>query len=301
MTGDLHGLPWCQRGIGLGENSIPSRLQLCDLFRIALGFGAAFQGIYLFFDLCDRFFEVECHHFRCKSPVLTGFYREGFGFVESMVDVIPLIEEPERMNTTNEMKKLGFLGCGNMGGAILEGILEHGELDRDDILVVEKSSERMAFWSERGVSVTESAEALTDVSGIMLGVKPQSFDQAAEDLGTLRRSCMVVSIMAGIDSQRISRKLGPEARVVRVMPNTPCSIGMGISAISKGAHATDSDMETTTRIMSTVGGVVEVDEESMHVVTATSGSGPPTCFSWPNPGLKRQLPMGCHETSQKCW
>jgi pyrroline-5-carboxylate reductase len=182
------------------------------------------------------------------------------------------------MNTTNEMKKLGFLGCGNMGGAILEGILEHGELDRDDILVVEKSSERMAFWSEKGVSVTESAEALKDVSGIMLGVKPQSFDQAAEDLGILRRSCMVVSIMAGIDSQRISRRLGPEARVVRVMPNTPCSIGMGISAISKGAHATDSDMETATRIMSTVGSVVEVDEESMHAVTATSGSGPAYLF-----------------------
>jgi pyrroline-5-carboxylate reductase len=192
--------------------------------------------------------------------------------------VILLIEESERMNTEHETKKLGFLGCGNMSGAILEGILAHGELDRNDILVVENSRERTAFWAEKGVSVAESAETLHGVSGIILGVKPQSFDQAAADLGVLKTSSMVLSIMAGIDSDRISASLGPKARVVRVMPNTPCAIGMGISAIARGANATDSDMALASRIMSTVGQVVEVDEASMHAVTATSGSGPAYLF-----------------------
>ncbi len=197
------------------------------------------------------------------------------------------------MNTEDDTKKLGFLGCGNMGGAILEGILEHGALSPKDILVVEKSSERRDFWKQNGLSVSDSVEALTGLPNIVLGVKPQSFDQAASDLGILESPAMVMSIMAGIDSMRISGSLGPKARVVRVMPNTPCAIGMGISAIAKGAHATDSDMKTASMIMSTVGRVVEVDETSMHAVTATSGSGPAYLFllaeSWIDASMKAGL------------
>ena len=292
MTGDLHGLPGCQRGIGLGENSIPSRLQLCDLFRIALGFGAAFQGIYLFFDLCDRFFEVECHHFRCKSPVLSGFYREGFGFVESTVDALGMIEHSESMDTLNETKKLGFLGCGNMGGAILEGILDHGEFTPDEILVVEKSRERTSYWRDKGVSVSESPKALQKASTLILGVKPQVFDQAAADLGTLKTPCMVVSIMAGIDSNRISAAFGEKARIIRTMPNTPCIIGMGISAIARGHNATESDMESASRIMSAVGRIIEVEEASMHAVTATSGSGPAYLFLMAESWIEASIASG---------
>lgn len=278
MASDLHGLPWRQSRIGLGKNSITRGLQLRDLFRIPFGFGTAFQGIYLLFDLCDRFFKVECHHFRCKSPVLTGFYREGFEFVESSVDVLRLIEDSEGMDTAHETKKLGFLGCGNMGGAILEGILDHGEFTPDQILVVEKSSERASYWRNKGVSVSESPKAMQKASALILGVKPQVFDQAAADLGPLKTSCLVMSIMAGIDSSRISAALGEKARIIRTMPNTPCTIGMGISAIARGHNATESDMKTALEIMSTVGRTIEVEEASMHAVTATSGSGPAYLF-----------------------
>ena len=292
MTGDLHGLPWCQRGIGLGENSIPSRLQLCDLFRIALGIGTTFQGIYLFFDLCDRIFKVECHHFRYKSPVLSEFYREGFEFVGSSVDVLRMIEDSEGMDTVHEIKKLGFLGCGNMGGAILEGILDHGELTPEEILVVERSEERTSYWRDKGVSVSKHPKALQMASTLILGVKPQIFDQAAIDLGTLERSCTVVSIMAGIDSTRISAALGEKARVVRTMPNTPCTIGMGISAIARGHNATESDMALASKIMSTVGRIIEIDEASMHAVTATSGSGPAYLFLMAESWIEASIASG---------
>ena len=182
------------------------------------------------------------------------------------------------MDTVDETKKLGFLGCGNMGGAILEGILNHGEFTPDEILVVEKSSERASYWRRRGVSVSESPKALQAVSSFILGVKPQIFDQAAADLGRLETPCMVMSIMAGIDSKKISTVLGPKARIIRTMPNTPCIIGMGISAIARGRNATDSDMTTAVEIMSTVGRTIEVEEASMHAVTATSGSGPAYLF-----------------------
>jgi len=182
------------------------------------------------------------------------------------------------MDTKHETKKLGFLGCGNMGSAILEGILQHGELQRSEILVVEKSSLRASFWRNKGVSVSESPRTLKGVPGIVLGVKPQSFEAATTELGALATPSMVMSIMAGIDSSRISEHLGPNARVIRVMPNTPCAIGMGISAIAKGHQATDEDMATATAIMGTVGRTVSVDESSMHAVTATSGSGPAYLF-----------------------
>lgn len=196
------------------------------------------------------------------------------------------------MDTVHEMKKLGFLGCGNMGGAILEGILEHGELAPEEILVVEKSEERTFYWRDKGVSVSESPKALQMASTLILGVKPQIFDQAAVDLGTLERSCTVVSIMAGIDSSRISAALGEKARVVRTMPNTPCTIGMGISAIARGHNATDSDMETAIEIMSTVGRIIEVEEASMHAVTATSGSGPAYLFLMAESWIEASIATG---------
>ena len=182
------------------------------------------------------------------------------------------------MNTEHDSKKLGFLGCGNMGGAILEGILDHGELLPDDVLVVEKSSERGEFWREKGVSISKSPDALHGIPTIILGVKPQMFDQVADDLGTLRSPCTVISIMAGIGSGRIADRLGAKGRIVRVMPNTPCMIGMGISAIAGGDHSTNADIRTASDIMSTVGRVIEVDEAAMHAVTATSGSGPAYLF-----------------------
>ena len=195
-----------------------------------------------------------------------------------MVDAIGSIDEPDKMNTEHQTKKLGFLGCGNMGGAILEGLLASGAMLPDDVLVVEKSSERAEFWRKKGVSVSESPNVLDGIPTILLGVKPQMFDEVADSLGPLRSPCMVISIMAGIDSGRIAARLGSKARIVRVMPNTPCMIGMGISAIAEGHHSEAEDMRMASEIMSTVGRVIEVDESKMHAVTATSGSGPAYLF-----------------------
>ena len=292
MTSDLHGLPWGQRRVGLRKNSISRRLELRDLLRIALGFGTGLEGVNLLFDLNDRIFKIKCHHRRYKSPVLRRFYREAFGFVESVVDAIGTIDEPEKMNSEHNSKKLGFLGCGNMGGAILEGLLAHGAMLPDDVLVVEKSSERAEFWRKKGVSVSQSPDRLDGTPTILLGVKPQIFDQVADSLGPLKSPCMVISVMAGIDSGRIAARLGSKARIVRVMPNTPCMIGMGISAIARGHHSSDDDMRTARGIMSTVGRVIEVDESKMHAVTATSGSGPAYLFLMAESWIEASIATG---------
>ena len=218
-------------------------------------------------------------------------YREQIAEVESTVDGAPGFGEPEHMS--NRMQ-IGFLGCGNMGGAILEGMLSEQLHQPSEVLVCEHSAEKRAYWQQRGVSVTDSEADAQGLETLVIAVKPQGFTTAAAQLGLLAHSTLAISVMAGIDSVQISGALGPNARVIRVMPNTPCAIGMGISAVAIGTGAAATDLEEAVRLMSTVGEVVTVKESAMHAVTATSGSGPAYLFylaeSWINAGISAGLP-----------
>ena len=189
--------------------------------------------------------------------------------------------------------QIGFLGCGNMGGAILEGMLAERLHAPSEVLVCEHSEERRRQWAEAGVHTTSEAGELSAVETIVIAVKPQSFDAAVEALGGLDQSTLVISVMAGIASDRIGASLDPGARVIRVMPNTPCSIGKGISAIAQGVGSSQNDLDEACRLMSTVGSVVTIDETLMHAVTATSGSGPAYLFylaeAWIAAGIEAGL------------
>ena len=189
--------------------------------------------------------------------------------------------------------RIGFLGCGNMGGAILEGMLSNQLHQPSEVLVCEHSAEKRAFWEQRGISVTDTEAGVQGLETLIIAVKPQKFPGAAEELGYLEHSTLTISVMAGIDSSQISGVLGPNARVIRVMPNTPCAIGMGISAVAAGTGASAADLEEAIRLMSTVGEVVTVEEAAMHAVTATSGSGPAYLFhlaeTWIDAGIRAGL------------
>ena len=185
--------------------------------------------------------------------------------------------------------QIGFLGCGNMGGAILEGMLSSQLHEPSEVLVCEHAPERRAYWQERGVQVTGAEADLRGVQTLVIAVKPQGFPAAAGELGFLEHSTLVISVMAGIDSSQIRDALGSKVRVIRVMPNTPCGIGMGISALAMGTGAETKDLEEAVRLMSTIGQVVTVEESAMHAVTATSGSGPAYLFhlaeAWIDAGI----------------
>ena len=173
---------------------------------------------------------------------------------------------------------LAFIGCGNMGGAILRGVLNAGEISPTEILVVERSPERRQEWSALGVDTTDRIADIREVPNILLAVKPQDFPPVAADLAPLPESTLLISVMAGLSSAAIRQAIGSEMRVVRAMPNTPCQIGAGITAIAPGLGATKEDLRFANELLSTVGAVVHVEEEHMHAVTATSGSGPAYAF-----------------------
>jgi pyrroline-5-carboxylate reductase len=161
-----------------------------------------------------------------------------------------------------------------MGFAIARGVLAARVLAPDEILVAEHDAAKHARLRELGCPLSDRTEGALAADELLLAVKPQHFAAVAERLGRLKRPTVVVSIMAGLGSAAIRRHLGDAARVIRVMPNTPCQVGEGMTGIALGAGAAPGDEALARDIFGAVGRVAMVPEDLMHAVTAVSGSGP---------------------------
>ncbi len=177
--------------------------------------------------------------------------------------------------------RIGFIGAGNMGTAIMRGLVAAEMVTPQDITAVdvdETQLEKVA--ADPGVNIASDLETLAGASdAIVVAVKPQSMADLLRDLAPhVRPSHLMISIAAGISTGFIEERLGGEVRVVRVMPNTPAMVGTGATALCSGARATDADMEFVMRLFSAVGTAVVFDEEQMHAVTALSASGPAYFF-----------------------
>lgn len=177
--------------------------------------------------------------------------------------------------------RIGFIGAGKMGSAIIKGILAAGLVDRsrlaasDPVEVLGK-----ALVEETGVRFTQDNAALVEASDIVvLAVKPQVMDGMLKDLAAASLGDRLwISIAAGVPISRIEGFLPEGARVVRVMPNTPCLVGQAASAYSGGRWARGEDLHKVGEIFSSVGLAVAVDEHHLDAVTALSGSGPAYVF-----------------------
>lgn len=175
------------------------------------------------------------------------------------------------------MKKVAFIGCGNMGEAILKGILDKGLMKKSSVMVSDISSTRRGYVRNvYGVSVTDSnIDIIKKADVVILCIKPQDIKKVIEEIGFDLKDKLVVSIAAGvtIDFLKANAK-----RVVRVMPNTPALVGCGISAIAIGKGLPKADEELVDQIFLCVGDVLHIKEEFMDIVTAVSGSGPAYYF-----------------------
>ena len=175
--------------------------------------------------------------------------------------------------------KLTFISAGNMAEAIVAGIVKQQVIAAGDVCVTDISAERLSHFERRyGVGTSQdnpAAVAQSDV--VVLSIKPQVFPSVWPDIEqALKAGALVVSIMAGIPSQRIA---GSKAiRVVRVMPNTPALVGEGAAGIAAGEHATESDVAIAEKLLGAVGVTAVVNEEEIDAVTALSGSGPAYVF-----------------------
>jgi pyrroline-5-carboxylate reductase len=173
------------------------------------------------------------------------------------------------------MVRVGIIGGGNMGAAILAGIRGSYVVG-----VCEQDSARRRFLKRKfhvAAKDLESVVAPSDV--VILAVKPQQFDEVLGEVRDhLTKDELVISIAAGITCRYIEQRLGAGARVIRTMPNLPAQISEGMTALCKGKKATEQDLRLARRIFERIGKTVVVQERWMDAVTAVSGSGPAYLF-----------------------
>lgn len=178
--------------------------------------------------------------------------------------------------------KIGFIGAGNMARAILTGISASKVLDCKDIFVSNRSKEKLDDLKNNfGFNVsTDNSYVVKNAKDILfICVKPQIFDSISKDLKKLiGKKQLVVSIMAGKTIDYLQKSLGTK-NIVRVMPNTPCLVAAGISAVSASKEALkDKNYKEVLNVLKTIGEVVEVEEKYINAITQVSGASPAWIF-----------------------
>jgi pyrroline-5-carboxylate reductase len=179
-----------------------------------------------------------------------------------------------------EEKKIGIVGGGKMGGALIEGIISRGMVGASALTVADMDKNRLAELAKAyNVRVTaDNREAVRGADLVILSVKPQNMAEVLAGLAGAAPTALFISIAAGISTAFIEERLGKGVRVVRVMPNLPALIGEGAAALAPGAFATKADLTLARRIFTAIGIAVEVEESLMDAVTGLSGSGPGYVF-----------------------
>lgn len=181
-------------------------------------------------------------------------------------------------------RALGFIGGGNMATALVRGLLQSGRYGHRDIGVAEPVAARRQALA-RGFRISVTTDNTSIVAGsaiVVLAVKPQVMDEVLEALrSAVRPSTLFISIAAGVRLDRLQRGLGSNARVVRVMPNTPALVGRGMSVVVGGRRASARDVARTIAIFQAVGDAVAVRREALlDPVTGLSGSGPAFVYAF---------------------
>src|SRR5438034_8572382 len=156
-------------------------------------------------------------------------------------------------------KKLGFVGAGNMGEAMIKGILAANLVPPKAVYATDVRSERLKELDRRyGIQVAADNPALVrQVDVVILAVKPQIIEPVLQEVThALTRAKLMISIAAGVSTARLRTVLGKQARLIRVMPNTPALVLEGVTAIAKAEGLEPGDLDTAREIFSAVGRVV---------------------------------------------
>lgn len=184
------------------------------------------------------------------------------------------------------MKKLGFIGGGNMAEALVHRLIASKLFKPAEIIVSDIAPERRRKLARtlKVATTPDNARVVREARTVVLAVKPQTIDEvmaglaaalAEESAKAAGRSRLFISIAAGVTIARLNRGLGSRARVIRVMPNAPAMVGEGMAAIVRGHRASAADQALAMRIFRAVGDAVALkDEKLLDTVTALSGSGP---------------------------
>ncbi|MDT0180537.1 pyrroline-5-carboxylate reductase [Microbacterium sp. ARD31] len=184
------------------------------------------------------------------------------------------------------LPRIAILGAGSMGGAILQGLVASGAAPAGVTVTnrtAAKADELAALDGVTSVALERhpsgNADAVADAGIVLIGVKPAMVpDLLREITPALRPGAVVVSLAAGVTIATFERILGPDAVVVRSMPNTPAVVRQAVTGIAAGSRADTAAMALVRQLFETVGAVIEVPESQIDALSTISGSGPAYVF-----------------------
>ncbi len=204
----------------------------------------------------------------------------------------------------DSLPALAFLGAGSMGGAILRGVVASGIPVDGGITATNRSAEKAATFADldgvTSIALSEmpdgNAQAAKSARIVLVGVKPAMVPDLLREIApSLPDDAIVVSLAAGVTLQTFADNLGADVRVIRSMPNTPSTVGKGVTGLAAGAAASADDLALVQRLFATVGAVVEVPESQIDALSTISGSGPAYVYLLIEELTKAAVGMGFSE------
>ncbi|MFN0199001.1 MAG: pyrroline-5-carboxylate reductase [Planctomycetaceae bacterium] len=181
------------------------------------------------------------------------------------------------MNTPETRPTIGFIGTGRMAVALARGIIEAQVCSAEQVVGSDVSPDILQHFSEfcGARTVSDNKQVLEQATTVFLSVKPQNMGDVLKEIHHhVRPDHVLVSIAAGVPIRRFTEVLGNDCRIIRVMPNTPCLVGMSASAFCLGTGAKEEDGRWVEQLLTAVGIAVRVPESMLDAVTGLSGSGP---------------------------
>ncbi|MCX7812846.1 MAG: pyrroline-5-carboxylate reductase [Pseudothermotoga sp.] len=172
--------------------------------------------------------------------------------------------------------KIGIVGVGNIGSIIASRLVESGLLKPSEVILSNRSGEKLRIFVEKGYRVARTAEISDECDALFLCVKPQDSEKMFLELGRVDDK-ILISTMTAVSIDKIQKKTGAR-RIVRIMPNVPAMIGKGLIGACRSEDLNDETWKMCLKMLSCLGTVVEIKEEQMEAVTALSGSAPAFFF-----------------------
>ncbi len=172
--------------------------------------------------------------------------------------------------------KIGFIGCGKMAGSIIKGVKSSCLGGNFEIIGSEVNNEIAELASSKlGVEVlSDNMELAKRVDVLVVATKPMYVLNILEEIKPVfDETKLLISIAAGVSTEKIGKVL-PKHRIVRVMPNTPALLGVGMAGVAPGSLANEDDVDFVLDLMASVGKSIQIEERQIDVLTAISGSGP---------------------------
>jgi len=197
----------------------------------------------------------------------------------------------------NINRKVALIGLGKMGGILLRAFLDRKLIQAGQVRATVRHERRIDYLeSEFGVEVgTDNLSAAEWADIILLCVKPKTVLEVLKQIGpSIQPPAFVISVAASVSTKQIQQFLPPGTAMIRAMPNTPCSVGQGMTALCRGRTAGEEQIELAGRLFNSVGRTVVVDEKHFDAVTGLSASGPAFIYiileSLAEAGVKVGLP-----------